>query len=186
MRLGRFLDLLPRLNDDFLKLKVVLMLLTLALTLSSCQSKIRGGNAETKIGDKVLIVRQSDNPEQPTRQVYEEVITPVSLSTAPPGNDSVTVGKRVRIETELGSSQSLAGIIKAAEGKSRYIASGFVAVGLLIWAYFAYKNDWPLVSATLGIGAFITLLTGNYWMGVIGGVVGIALTIGYKLGIKPV
>lgn len=121
--------------------------------LSACASAPRhqrGGTTSQTLGTPAPVIapsqalQQPENPEGESRQVIVRTIT-----TTTPAGDTVTTTEKA--ETVIGGSQDLADMLKA------YAATEYmrrIALALILGVIaFRVRNEWPLASWGLGIGA---------------------------------
>lgn len=121
--------------------------------------------------DATVAAMSSDRPGVPRREHLETAPSseagsrgaPVAAQPSPPRLAREVI--RERATTQIGTSQDLAGIVKAwgAAGAAHYKALVWaLALGLAAWR--AWKREWPLIAAVLGVGAVLSLLVA-WWIG---------------------
>lgn len=124
-----------------------------ATLLSGCNTAPRhqrGGITSQTLGSPAPVIapaqtlQQPENPEGESRQVIVRTVT-----TTTPTGDTVTTTEKA--ETVIGGSQDLADMLKA------YAATEYtkrIALALILGIIaFRVRNEWPLASWGLGIGA---------------------------------
>jgi hypothetical protein len=165
---------------------IALTVLTAACLLSGCRMVPRqdGGAIGTTItpGGISTGTRLADSPEDGSRQSVKrtvvETFSPTPhvwprtalaapqepLQTAPAVLTQRTTTDEVK--TEVGASQDLAGIVKAAQSKWQTIVAILFAGILCVGSWQAYKREWPTPAGILAVGALVTLITLTVWWGV--------------------
>jgi hypothetical protein len=143
--------------------------------------------------------RLADSPEDGSRQSVKrtvvETFSPTPhvwsrtapaapqepLQVAPPALTQRTTVDEV--QTEVGASQDLAGIVKATQNHWRKVVSVLVGLGLLGLAWILRK-EWQTPATICAIGGLASIVTLNLWWGLLAGVVGILFTLAFKVGQK--
>jgi hypothetical protein len=161
-------------------------LIVLLVVVSGCRMVPRqdGGAMGTTItpGGISTGTRLADSPEEASRQSVKRTVVETyaptphlgprtapaapqePLQTPPPVLTQRTTVDEV--QTEVGASQDLAGIVKATQNHWRKVVSVLVGLGLLTGAWFAYRNEWPTPAACLAVGGLASIVTLNLWWGV--------------------
>jgi len=122
-------------------------------------------------GDATVAAMSSDRQGVPRREHSETAPSseagsrgaPVAARSTPPRIVRETVTEKAT--TQIGTAQDLAGIVKtwgaAGAAHSKAILWALL-LGLAAWT--AWKREWPLIAAVLGIGAVLSLFIA-WWVG---------------------
>lgn len=152
-------------------LTVILLILLTGCTTPKHQE---GGYSTLRLGQEVTQgMRQPQNPEGPSRQAWEEV------RTIHHNDGSVEVFRRAAT-TDIGGSQDLAKIIKAYANLDLIQKSGMALI-LALFAWMAWRRQWPILALACLTGSFVSILTPFYWLGAFVALIGVGVYYGTKL-----
>lgn len=121
-------------------------------------------------GGAIAAATSSDQPGIPRREHLETAPSreagsrgvPVAAPISPRIMREVITEKA---STQVGTSQDFAGIVKAwGSATAAHYKSILWCLVLAVAAWTAWKRDWPLIAAILGVGSVISLLVA-WWVG---------------------
>jgi len=158
-----------------------------------------GGKSSVKLADGTEVgSAQGDNAATPTTQSIKRAryypsrkpapgsplqaeSTPEQAASVPPA-PFAPYWETEQIETTVGATQDVSGIVRAANSNRPTVAAVFLSIGLGWAAWRAWRRGWPLVAGIAGAGAVVCALTLSPWWGLASiaasGLVWVAYTIG--------
>ena len=158
-----------------------------------------GGKSSVKLADGTEVgSAQGDNAATPTTQSIKRAryypsrrpapVSPLQAESTPEQAASVPPApfapywETEQIETTVGATQDVSGIVRAANSNRPTVAAVLLSIGLGWAAWRAWRRGWPLVAGIAGAGAVVCALTLSPWWGlaslVVAGLVWVAYTIG--------
>lgn len=157
---------------------VILLVLT-----SGCTTPHTSGGAATQAiqpetGEIQQALQQSDNPASESKQTYKEV-----KETLDPDNGKVVERITREADTTIGAAQDLAGILKQANANKDFIGRMLLTLGLFGGAWFAWRQQWPLVACVMLLGGLAAVKFGSV-AAVLTLVASALVYVAYTVGLK--